>query len=223
MPIAVAKKLRTATVRVDTPDGGFGSGFVRKLSDGSVWVWTCAHVAASARLPDGHFGPLRVTHRPFSDDDRARVATVADARVVRLDSSLDVALLEVRGPVPGAGSLNFSRDVPLLTPLVCCGCPKGFDYSLTRGALTYRDRRTPMGLLDQTDVPSLGGSSGGPVVGLDGLVVGIVCGGVGESFTCIVPARTIKSFAAREQVHFAYDGDIPPLAPPTGPPETVAP
>ncbi len=226
--IRAVRTLRDATVRVDLP-GGHGSGVCRRAADGTVWVWTAGHVAVNAKLilPDGGavWLPLPVTRFAYAADDRLLSRTRHEAVVVRIDESRDIALLRLVERLPACAGLDFAATPPpLWTPVLCCGSSKGFDGTVTRGVLNFRDRKTPFGPFDQIDAPSVGGNSGGPVVGPDGRVIGLVSGGVGESFTCVVPARVIRQFATEEGLLHAFEGvDAAPADAPARPVEVVHP
>ena len=231
--LRAVRALRAATVRVNLPEG-HGSGLCRRASDGTVWVWTAGHVADHAKVPPrglslpgkAAFVPLTVTHFGYTADDRPADRVEYEAVVVRLDASRDIALLRLTSTATRCGSLDFAETPPdLLTPVLCCGSPRGFDGTVTRGVVNFHNRETPFGPFDQTDAPSVGGNSGGPVAtqtpaGLR--VAGLVSGGVGESFTCIVPARVIRAFAAEEGLLHAFEGDAPPPANPPDRPIEVA-
>lgn len=137
---------------------GIGSGFVFR-ADG--FILTNAHVVAGAeevyvRLP-GRRNQVR-------------------ARVVGSDADTDIALLKIRAdrlPVVRAGS---SLDLKVGDWVAAIGSPFGFDNTITAGILSAKERRLPQGpqtAFLQSDVAINPGSSGGPLVNLQGEVVGI--------------------------------------------------
>jgi len=137
---------------------GIGSGFVFR-PDG--FILTNAHVVAGAeevyvRLP-GRRNQVR-------------------ARVVGSDADTDIALLKIRAdrlPVVQAGS---SLDLRVGDWVAAIGSPFGFDNTITAGIVSAKERRLPQGpqtAFLQSDVAINPGSSGGPLVNLQGEVVGI--------------------------------------------------
>lgn len=135
---------------------GIGSGFVLH-SDG--YILTNAHVVVGAeevyvRLP-GRRNQVR-------------------ARVVGSDAGTDIALLKiqaVRLPVVRTGS---SRALKVGDWVAAIGSPFGF--TITAGIVSAKERRLPQGPQTpflQSDVAINPGSSGGPLVNLQGEVVGI--------------------------------------------------
>lgn len=137
---------------------GIGSGLVFR-PDG--YILTNAHVVAGAeevyvRLP-GRRNQIR-------------------ARVVGSDPATDIALLKIRAerlPIVRAGS---SRDLKVGDWVAAIGSPFGFDNTITAGIVSAKERRLPKGppmAFLQSDVAINPGSSGGPLVNLQGEVVGI--------------------------------------------------
>ncbi|HEU5193530.1 MAG TPA: trypsin-like peptidase domain-containing protein [Methylomirabilota bacterium] len=100
-----------------------------------------------------------------------------NARVVGLDSVLDVALLRVdtTNPLPVA-QLGDSAGVKVGDEVVAIGNPLGLDQTMTKGIVSGLNRTLP-GISDepmiQTDTPINPGNSGGPLVDRCGRVIGI--------------------------------------------------
>jgi S1-C subfamily serine protease len=103
--------------------------------------------------------------------------TKAPARVLGLDSVLDVALIrvDVPGPLPTV-RLGDSSIVKVGDEVIAIGNPIGLDQTLTRGIVSGLNRTLP-GVSDepliQTDAPINPGNSGGPLVDRCGQVIGI--------------------------------------------------
>ena len=99
------------------------------------------------------------------------------ARILGLDSVLDVALIRVEtsGPLPTA-RLGDSASVKVGDEVVAIGNPIGLDQTMTRGIVSGLNRVLP-GISDeamiQTDAPINPGNSGGPLVDRCGQVIGI--------------------------------------------------
>ena len=171
---------------------GIGSGFV---IDKAGHIVTNFHVVRGAR-------EIRVS---FSNRDAVR------ARVVGVDASTDIAVLEVDAesralrPVP----LGDSDTVKVGDPVVAIGNPFGLDRSVTAGIVSALARplqapnRAVIDEVIQTDAPINPGNSGGPLLDDAGRVIGVntaiqtadgTAGNVGIGFA--VPINTVKEVAA---------------------------
>jgi serine protease Do len=99
------------------------------------------------------------------------------ARVVGLDTVLDVALVRVETGTPlPAARLGDSSITKVGDEVVAIGNPIGLDQTMTRGIVSGLNRVLP-GVSDeamiQTDAPINPGNSGGPLVDRCGQVIGI--------------------------------------------------
>ncbi|WP_168205250.1 trypsin-like peptidase domain-containing protein [Bythopirellula goksoeyrii] len=169
------------------PQDGSGTGLI---IDHRGFILTCNHVVDSAetifvRLSDGRkYESLKV----FSDP-------VTDLAVIQIpkDDSLTVA------------QLGNSDNLEIGDWVVSIGNPYELGLSVSTGIISATDRllptapRTP---LLQTDAASNPGNSGGPIINLQGQVVGISEGGYGshEGFQGIglaIPINTAKQIAQR--------------------------
>ncbi len=132
----------------------YGAGI---LVDGQGHVLTCWHVV------NGTEG-LTVS---FADTDPL------PARIVDHDEKLDLALLKV----------DLERNRPLRTASITTmrmgdevfgmGAPRKMSFSLSRGIVSFVGRPFDGVLYLQTDLPTNGGNSGGPVMNERGEVVAI--------------------------------------------------
>ncbi len=158
-----------AVVTVANQQQPTASGSVRIVGSGVVvdaagYVITNAHVA-------NHAQTITVT---LAD------GTTLDARIITLDTTQDLALLKIDSPVPlAAVSWGDSTAVRLGQPVLAIGSPLGdFPNSVTMGIVSGLNRALAYddvilyGLL-QTDAAINQGNSGGPLVNLQGKVVGI--------------------------------------------------
>jgi S1-C subfamily serine protease len=99
------------------------------------------------------------------------------ARIIGLDTVLDVALVRVEtgAPLPAA-RLGDSMSIKVGDEVVAIGNPIGLDQTMTRGIVSGLNRVLP-GVSDeamiQTDAPINPGNSGGPLVDRCGQVIGI--------------------------------------------------
>ena len=117
----------------------------------------------------------------------------ADATVVGVDADGDLAVLEAA--TEGAAALELGADAPGPgTPVVALGNPNGHGPRVTFGFVsgTGRSFRGPRGrrvagAIEHT-APLMPGSSGGPVVGLDGRLLGINTNRLGNGFYLAISA-----------------------------------
>ncbi|HEX2254878.1 MAG TPA: Do family serine endopeptidase [Thermoanaerobaculia bacterium] len=142
------------------PEVGSGSGFIL---DREGHVITNHHVVADAerilvRLLDGR---------------------ELEAEVVGSDENSDVAVIRVdpEGGLPTA-ELGHSDPLQVGDWVLALGSPLGLDFTVTAGIVSARGRQISGRQLAlesfiQTDAAINRGNSGGPLVGLDGRVVGI--------------------------------------------------
>jgi serine protease Do len=112
----------------------------------------------------------------------------ADAKALGVDADGDLAVLEVNtdaAPPLEAGTADAPR---IGTPVVALGNPNGHGPRVTLGFVsgTGRSFRGPRGrrvagAIEHT-APLMPGSSGGPIVGLDGRLLGINTNRIGHGF-----------------------------------------
>ena len=137
---------------------GIGSGLILR-HDG--YILTNAHVVQGA-------DEVHVRLRGNSNELRARV--------VGVDTVTDIALLKIQAsrlPVVRTGSSEALRVGDWVAAI---GSPFGFENTITAGIVSAKERRLPDGPplpFLQSDVAINPGSSGGPLVNLEGEVVGI--------------------------------------------------
>jgi S1-C subfamily serine protease len=116
-------------------------------------------------------------------------------------------------------TLNFHFDkdcvgLPLGTQLFHVGSLLGEDgsNSMTTGIMSQVGRTLslsggPKTLFDQTTVTAFPGSSGGGVFTTDGLYIGMLVRGAGETFNLIVPVRRMRKWAEKEKIVWAMDSN----------------
>jgi S1-C subfamily serine protease len=166
-------------IRARTPRGtGQGSGFVVDVGGRRVIV-TNHHVVADA---------TRVTVR-FRDE------TQQPAEVLGSDVYSDLAAVAVDPMPEDATPLELVDDGPAIgREVLAIGNPFGLTGSVSAGIVSGVDRLIPSpggipipnGI--QTDAAVNPGNSGGPLVGLDGDVVGVVSSGGGDNIAFAVSA-----------------------------------
>ncbi len=136
---------------------GVGSGFLIS-KDG--YIITNNHVVK---------GAIKITIHTF--DEKKYVA-----KVIGTDSKSDLALLKIKGKDHPYIELGDSDAVEIGEWVLAIGNPFGQDLSVTSGIISAKDRR--IGATDyedylQTDAAINRGNSGGPLINMDGKVVGI--------------------------------------------------
>jgi S1-C subfamily serine protease len=179
-----------------------GTGFAVKSAGDSVWVVTARHlVQDSAGHPAGR---LAVIFNGSGQAFRAEVARVHDT------ADLAVLTTRIRGGAPVVKGVTDS--VALGDPVALLGFPGGLDSMgnwRARGTSATRAVGTVAALLPSlvaVDGYGTAGSSGGPVVGPSGEVIGVISGGdrSGERglterpLVLAVPGRLVHELLARE-------------------------
>ena len=149
---------------------GQGSGVVLS-PDG--YILTNAHVARAG-------GALRV-RRPGG--------AASEAELVGADERTDLAVVRTRNAGPPPLQLADSRRVQVGQLVMAIGNPLGLDRSVSLGVVSalFRELPTRDGILEgliQTDAAVNPGHSGGPLLDMDGRVVGI-------NTAMLIPARGI--------------------------------
>ncbi len=98
------------------------------------------------------------------------------AEVVGTDAATDIALLKVKAHGLHALKLGESAKMKPGQWVLAIGAPFNFEHSVTAGIISAMGRslpRQPYVPFIQTDVPINRGNSGGPLINLDGEVIGI--------------------------------------------------
>jgi len=127
-------------------------------------------------------------------------AQLLDARLVGMHKETDLALLKVEGHDFPTLPLESNRAVRPGEMVLAIGSPEGLQSSVTIGVVSsvwrQPDPDQPMVYI-QTDAAINRGNSGGPLVDLDGKVVGLNTfilseGGGSEGLGFAIPARVIR-------------------------------
>jgi serine protease Do len=100
-----------------------------------------------------------------------------EAEVIGTDPQSDVALLKIEANDLPTVNLGDSNRLKPGQWVIAIGSPFGFEHSVTAGIVSGTGRSVGMGQqyvpFIQTDVPINRGNSGGPLINMDGEVVGI--------------------------------------------------
>jgi len=176
-------------VRNTTGGGGTGTGW---LYDDAGHIVTNEHVVENAS---------DVTVK-FAD------GTEADARVVGVDTSTDVAVLALSNPssAPAPLQLGSTDALAVGDAVVAIGSPFGLEGTMTSGIVSAKDRTitAPDGFtIDgavQTDAALNPGNSGGPLLDTRGRIVGVNAqiaseNGGNNGVGYAIPVETVKSVA----------------------------
>ncbi|MDS0222534.1 trypsin-like peptidase domain-containing protein [Haloarcula sp. S1AR25-5A] len=170
----VADAVVSIRVYAETTVGGQGSGFL--IDD--EHIVTNEHVVAGGSEYYVRFA-----------DTGWRSATVVGADVYS-----DLAVLRV-GSTPDVTPLSFVETEPTVgTEVVAIGNPFGLSGSVSAGIISGVDRTLQsannFSIADavQTDAPVNPGNSGGPLVTLDGDVVGVINSGGGDNVAFAISA-----------------------------------
>lgn len=184
----VAKRVSPSVVSIHRSDmrgnEGQGSGVI---IDNEGYIVTNYHVVENATglhvlLSDG-----RVEHNPI---------------VVGGDMRIDLALLKINKPDLIAAEWGDSDGVEVGDLVWAVGSPFGLDNTVTFGIVSAKQRRSSSGITSspfqeylQTDVAVNRGNSGGPLVDLDGNVVGIntaIIGEVYQGISLAIPSNLVR-------------------------------
>jgi serine protease Do len=99
------------------------------------------------------------------------------AKVIRESEEDDLAVLEIDSPSRNFRSVKFgdSDTLEVAEPVIAIGNPFGLSFTVTSGIVSAVGRTTPDGKegLIQTDAAVNPGNSGGPLINMDGEVIGI--------------------------------------------------
>jgi serine protease Do len=170
--------------------GALGSGFI--IRDDGLIV-TNRHVVVDARL-------VRV--RLFDGRE-------LPAKILGADAVTDIALLKVDAGQLPVLRLSSSRSVAVGDAVIAIGNPFGLGQSVSAGIISARGRTLeddPYIDFLQTDAAINRGNSGGPLLAVDGSVVGVTSaifspsgGSVGLGFA--IPAETVSSVIGELEAH----------------------
>ena len=172
-----------------------GSGVI---IDPNGWIVTNAHVVRGSRH-------VQVVIPAANTDDSPEGSVIAargramEARIVGSDAAVDLALLKVETtglPALPLGDYNKVRQGEVVFAF---GSPDGLPNSVTMGVVSAAARQpdadSPM-VFVQTDAPVNPGNSGGPLINVDGEVVGIntyilSVGGGNEGLGFAIPSAVV--------------------------------
>jgi serine protease Do len=134
----------------------------------------------------------------------ANDGTVHTGEVVGSDPTVDIAVVKIEGLSIPPAEMGDSDDLQVGQPILCIGNPLGLSGgpSVTSGIVSCLCRSLIMGRGEglpviQTDAPVNPGSSGGPLVDLDGNVMAITVAQIphAEGMGFAIPIKMARSIA----------------------------
>lgn len=167
-----------AVVNISVSRGFHGLSAGRSIGSGTIidadgTILTCAHVVDFQGLSISSKGKVDVTMQ----DGR-----VFEGTVVNADLHSDIAIVKIksRTPLPTAKLGTSNKRLRPGDWVVAMGCPLSLQNTITAGIVSCVDRKSSdLGLGGmrreylQTDCAINAGNSGGPLVNVDGEVVGV--------------------------------------------------
>lgn len=192
----------TTLIRRVLPSTVTISGFSRDLStesQGSGWIYSKELVVTNHHVVEGLADPMIV--QPVG-------AAPLEGTLVGCDPENDIALLRVPG-LRGA-PLELEPTTPALGELsIAIGSPNSYRESASLGiisGLSRQIRRSDGGVIEemiQTDASVIPGNSGGPLINIEGRVLGMNTLGPAETVNMAVPAETISHIVPELEAHGA--------------------
>lgn len=179
--------LQQGTKSGDTIENGIGSGFI---FDANGYILTNEHVINGADEIDVY---VQGYDTPFM------------ATLLGSSYDLDLVVLKIQGDKAfPALKIGNSNDTEVGEWVVAIGNPYDFDYSVTTGVLSAKEREISIDdekgtrnykHLLQTDTAINPGNSGGPLLNLNGEVIGIntAVNAEAQGMGFAIPASTISS------------------------------
>lgn len=205
----VAKRVEPSVVSIIRPGrrgllDGQGSGVI---VDAAGYIVTNSHVVEGSQ-------PIQVR----LSDRRS-----ADATLVGTDPLTDIAVLKIDLPNLIAAEWGDSERMEVGDLVWALGSPYGLERSLTFGIVSAKSRRSSSRVVGspyqeymQTDAAVNPGNSGGPLVNIEGRVVGINAAIFGPAFQGIsfaipsaIAREKYEELRAKGRVDRAYLGIVP--------------
>lgn len=175
--VSLIKKASAAVVSIKTILGD-GTGFLISL-DGKIL--TNAHVIKG-------FKDIAVS----TSNGKKYFASI-----LKQDNDIDLALLKIEGANFQCLKLKNSEEASSGISIIIIGSPFGLEQTVTKGIISAKRSFNGKTFI-QTDAAVNPGNSGGPLITLDGYVVGIVSQAIrkdiGEGLGFAIPSNEIKKF-----------------------------
>lgn len=220
----------SVTILKNRNDRGSGTIITRMVEGKKVnWILTANHVINDLRSvtniiddegsdkKEVRYKDAEILQEWIDETTGERVGeTKMFAKVINVDKEKDIALLRVRRSGWVDESIEFYLGETITGPgaeAVHCGSPGGQDIgagSVLWGNIARvgcRIEEFSSEPFDQVNCSGLPGSSGGMVVNIDGLYIGMVTLGLGsgDSFHWMVPVRSIRKWVNQTGVQWLLD------------------
>lgn len=177
-----------------------GSGFV---VDRKGKLITNAHVVSMAK--DNPDLSIKVTFPQSKTPELAYTAQIA-----MLAEQVDLAILDLKQNLPVALPIRSGDEVDLMSDVLVMGFPLGKNFKATPGLIQAFQDFDGIGQMLDLSAGVDPGNSGGPVLGADGTVIGVVTAKiVGHNFNLALPLATLNGFldAARNPVKLSITSE----------------
>jgi serine protease Do len=171
----IIEAIKPAIIVIKLPDGKYGSGFF--VNNKGLLITNKHTVGLNTFFKITLFNSSEVDATVvFSDND--------------IDFSFAIANVQSSTPISLADS-NLVKDGEQVFAI---GHPYGYNFTISKGIISCKDRVVKGRKYIQTDVPTNPGNSGGPLVNSKGEAVGINSWVIGsaENMSFAVPTNSIK-------------------------------
>jgi serine protease Do len=187
--------------------GSLGSGFIYRISNGTGYIVTNAHVVQRVSSVGVKF---------------QRQGAWRTGTVIGRDVYTDLAVIKVTNPPSFADALPLATQQP--TPgqkVVALGNPYGLTGTITNGLISAVNRTMPSGAgfpipdTIQTGAPINPGNSGGPLVSLQGKVLGVNratrqgAENIGFAISADIVRQVVPALINQSEYNHAYLGVRP--------------
>lgn len=161
-----------------SPGGGDFSTVVENAVESVVTVRTGSSIGTGFVV--NNEGYIVTNYHVVSQDELGNVIVLTydraelNAQFIGKDELRDLAVFKIEGSYPALELAN-ANDLRAGQKVIAIGNPLGLSFTVTEGIISALDRTGPNGLDEyiQTDVSLNPGNSGGPLIDLQGKVVGM--------------------------------------------------
>jgi tetratricopeptide (TPR) repeat protein len=201
----LVRRIKPSAVAIETFDARG-----EKLSRGSGFFIDTDRVVTNRHVIDGAF---RAEVHSFSGSSHQVKSVLA------VDAEADIALLKVEAPPNAVRPLSLDRTSPQEgESIVVIGNPFGLEGSVTNGIVSAVRDIPGFGRIIQITAPISPGSSGSPVVNMNGQVIGVATLQVtgGQSVNFAIPSERIAQLDRTAQTQTGSSLSLAELVAATG-------